>query len=613
MTQTTMVLAVLIAATLPFVASIIIALSPSVRATSVGGYFLYERNLDTDGFVKVTVGYSLQVAALALFFYWTFNYGAVGPTLVCVAWGSGYFLVARALERGRLSAFLGSGRSTAEDPTPTIHGYIGAAVAADHRFGLKSLTIAAVALASIIGLGGTMMAEIDYGVGFLTQALGLTHPPSATLPPTSISHIPPITNILIAAAILTFTILYVLWGGYRSAVATDRVQVPFAYVSFALFTLGVAVETAGFRERSGVSFALLIFGLVIGLLLWRRLRLIQLVSSEDVQGRLSALFTFVPILIFTIISIIVVSNTGRGWDLSSLYLVVAPDEAPFLGFHLWGLVALLTVNLMWQFVDISSLQRLQSLESAPPLADGRLPAAEILRAMGVEAGLGWFLIIVSAIILRSAGLRYDWFVADMAGSPSLLWLVPLFIFTVFVYMLSTISGFISALSYISFYDIVPVLTGQQGEDIKETDRIAKAERLRRPRATTIGVISLMLLFYTFLRLLVPNQQIGSVLYAIYAFQIVIMPSVIIVLFRERWRLYPSAVIGSVLVGIFTAYLTAAHPWGLTVASWIGADEVSRQVLPPLLTALTASGALGVISVFWNVIGNARRRKSKSGS
>lgn len=569
-----MITAILIAATLPFAVSIIISFGPSVRATSVGGYFLYERNLDADGFVKVTVGYSLQVAAIALFFYWTFSYGVLGPLIVCFAWGAGYFAVAHALKSGKLTGFLGSARESVENPTPTIHGYIGNSVVASPLSDRRKWVIASVALASIIGLGGTMMAEVDWGVSYLSRSLGVTN--------LSIAD-----NLIMAGGILAFTVLYVLWGGYRSAVATDRIQVPFAYVAFSVFIFGVAVTRGPSSGPSGLSIAILGYGAIIAVLLWRRLRLIRAVSPTDAQGRLSAFFTFLPILLLGSAALAYASGRGDTWNWSALSGVLAPDGAPVFGFPLWGLIALIVVNSIWQLIDISSLQRLQSLGDSALSINGDAPAIRILRAMGVEAAFGWALIILAAVILRSTGLTADGFIGELAVSDATSWLVPIFIFTVFVYMLSTISGFISALSYISFYDIVPILTGGSGPKISERDKILKADDVRHPRLTTIVVIALMMLFYVVLRFGVPGEQIASVLYAIYAFQIVILPSIILSIFTS-WKLQPSAVIGSVIVGISMAYLTAAHPVGLVFASWLGADEVSWQVMPPLITAIVAS-------------------------
>ena len=61
----------LIAATLPIVASVFAALMPSSRIKEIDDYFLYARSLDLDSYLKTSVGYSLQVASIYLFFYWT--------------------------------------------------------------------------------------------------------------------------------------------------------------------------------------------------------------------------------------------------------------------------------------------------------------------------------------------------------------------------------------------------------------------------------------------------------------------------------------------------------------------------------------------------------------
>src|SRR3954453_2958096 len=99
--STIILIFVLISTTLPFVISIVSSLNPKLKVESGLSYFLSNRKLEVDGFIATTIGYSLQVASIYLFFYWTFLYG-VYPLIVCVAWTSGYWILSELLRRGKL-------------------------------------------------------------------------------------------------------------------------------------------------------------------------------------------------------------------------------------------------------------------------------------------------------------------------------------------------------------------------------------------------------------------------------------------------------------------------------------------------------------------------------
>jgi Na+/proline symporter len=565
---------VLVAATLPFVASIFSAFSPSTRVRDINGYFLYDRKLNIDGFLKTTIGYSLQVAAITLFFYWTFSGGILGPLIVCVAWTGGYWLLGEALRFGLLDHFLGTSRDGSSLKAETIHGFIGTRV--NPNSSLKHWTILAVSMVSVVGLGGTMMAEIDYSTQFFVAATQIVNPTTIL-----------ILSIQIAA--LIFTSLYVLWGGYTSAVFTDRFQVPVAYVAFSIFGFAVAATVKG-STASGIGLVVVFMaGLFFFLLLLRR-RLLRKVG--DTWDQLTAALTFWPILLVAGALLVYLRSTPELWSFSSLSLILFPPNEFFVGFGLWGTIALIFTNGIWQLVDISSLQRLQSLDKEQVDAN-RENVISTIRTTGVEAGIGWFLITLTAVILKCAGLRLEDFVATLlsAGDHAHAFIIPIFIFTVVVYMLSTISGFISALSYISFYDIVPAFVNGHKKLMPERTQLHAA------RLTTILVIIAIFVLYLLLRLIVPGEKIAGVLYAIYAFQITILPSALVAIFMERFLVNPLAAIFSVIVGTIVAGVTATHPdaWQI-FAGPIGMDQVSWGVIPPLASALAACLTYLVVSV-----------------
>lgn len=576
--QPWLLIAVLVAATLPFVASILSSLLPATRVKDLGDYFVFGRKLEVDGFLKATIGYSLQVAAISLFFYWSFTYGLLPPLIVCAAWIGSYLLLAWAVKTGRLNSFLGVG--VREDGAKTIHGYIGSRARATR---LRSLAIVFVAVASILGLGGTMMAEIDYSAGYLTGLLGI--------PGTD-----EITRLSIQATILLFTLLYVLWGGYKSVVFTDRIQVPFAYLGFCIFAVGVA----GIGISAGTGFAtatlLALMTLSVVAILWIRTRLLQRVPASDWE-KLTPYLTFGPILAILFVFSTYAFTEASG-SLEALGPILLKPGAP-LGFGIWGTIALLFANLVWQFADISGLQRLQSLEVATR-QDGLRDAADALTFTGIESGIGWLMIILVAGIMQLAGLDAYEFLKTLGQRPD--WtavLAPLFVFTLSVYMLSTISGFISALSYISFYDLIPrnyaILTSKGGTSLS---------RLRAARLVTIVVVAAIFLLYLVIRA-AAQDNIAAVLYGIYAFQIAILPAALVALLKPSWTVEPSAVIVSVGMGIVIAYAaaTTTTPW--PALAQLGVDVTSWGVMPPLLAGVASAAGYAVAFGIVRAIGRAR--------
>lgn len=556
------VIAVLIAATLPFAISILTSFTAATRVNGLNGYFLYDRDLDVDGFVKTSIGYSLQVASLALFFYWTMSKGALGPMIVCAAWGAGYYAMAWALGRKKFDNFLGTGRKSPTSGAETIHGFIGSRLTGKSAIG-RRLAILAVSFASVLGLAGTMMIEISFSADYLLQGLGT---PTTDL----------VRQFTIQFAILTFTALYVLWGGYRSAVTTDRFQVPVAYVFFSIFMLAVAVWAVNRPGPTGMGLVVLAFGAVVTLLLVRRIRLLNKVDPADTWNRLTAILTFGPILILTAVALIFLLRRDV-WDVGALWSAIFPTQKIWLGFGVWGTIALVAVNFIWQFIDISSLQRLQSLDKTKIDEGNAKQAVSTLKVTGTEAALGWFLIILAAAVLKIAGFSADSFVSQMLADDLLRYVVPIFLLTVFVYMLSTISGLISAISFISYYDIVPSLTAQKAPDLDQGSRA-----LLSARVTTVVALALLFILYLLLKLSA-GQTIAAILYAIYAFQIAILPSVLAALFLKNWPLLPSAVMLSVVSGVASALFVALNPESWRYLAGLGVTGTDWETMPPLIS------------------------------
>ena len=544
----------LIAAMLPLVASVATALRPAAKVHGLKDYFLYERKMDIDGFLKTTVGYSLQVAAIYLFFDWTFRYG-LWSILVPIAWGGGYYALAVAVKSRSLDRFLGF--SAAEsNRTETIHGYVGDRARSAASAGSVRWLVYVIAGSTVIGLGGTMMTEIDYATQFLSDGLDLGKVSMA--------------DNAIRVSVLVFAGTYVLWGGYRAVVLTEKWQVQLAYVAFGIFTLWLAELYASNFTIFPASIAAAC-GILSGIFLWNRFRVI---NRADSDGRFYSSLVFVPLIALACYQLASLLPWDGGFVWNSTYLF--PKTPSAFGFGFVGVISLVLTNVIWQFIDISSLQRLQALNldmSAKDLTVERARIATGIIASGTEAAGGWVLIILAALILRGLGVSQ---VADVSSFVLLNdrwgWLLsPLFIFAVVVFMLSTISAFISAMAYVSYFDLVGIRIEDIGGDAKS---------LEKPRWVTVGMIVLVLLLYVLLKVRVGNQ-ISTVLYAVYAFQITIAPSVFVALFSKA-PVNAFASIVSVIVGWITAVFATLSD----APSWVSAD--SWGVMPPLLVVLATS-------------------------
>lgn len=181
-----------IAAFLPLLLSFGSALRPSVKPGNARHFFLYDGGLDTGKFVTGTVGYSMQVASIYLFLLWFQNYGLWAFT-VPLAWFLGYVLLAILVRLKMLDRFL----TFQSDSVVTIHGYV-----ADAFAGRKWLA-KLLAITSICGLGGTMLAEIDYALTYFVFPALTVEPPKGGF------AVAGFVSVLLTAG------SYIMWGATR--------------------------------------------------------------------------------------------------------------------------------------------------------------------------------------------------------------------------------------------------------------------------------------------------------------------------------------------------------------------------------------------------------------
>ena len=415
----------------------------------------------------------------------------------------------------------------------------------------------------------------------------------------------------IHVVVLVFTLFYVIWGGYRAVILTERYQVPAAYVSFVLFGVGVLVVLSQLPPFRTFGLALLgMLAMLLCFILFIRLRLFGLNSEAppnerpaDIQSaRTAAWLTFLPLIAITLFALLGCA-LATGVIISPAMLEKMPKDVPsilwpaassWLGFGLAGAVSLFLANSVWQIIDISSLQRLQSVSGKFSDSRTRESVAKALEVTGIEAGIGWSLIVVVGLALRALGVDKPEIIGAVlleyaaAGFTIAGLVIPVFLFAVSVFMLSTISGFMSALSYVSFYDLVGASDTASSE---EASTLHGANALSTARQVTFLVVVFIYIAYSLLKASMPDDKISAALYAIYAFQLTILPIVFWVFLIGGTRYVCGrdgvshwAVLFSVLAGFVVAWITATQPELL--GPYI--EEDLNYVIPPLAVILTCS-------------------------
>jgi Na+/proline symporter len=185
---------ILIASFFPVVVYLTVGLR--ARAKSVDDYFVYGQQVSPRDYANTSVGYALQMAAIFLFADWGARYG-LGALWTVLFWFLGFALLYFLLPR-----FLDFHSQRAS----TLHQYLTSRFHAGHAFQRLA------ALATIVGLWGTMMSEVDY----TTQIYDPIFPTQWM-------------KLVLGALLLLFGVIYTIVNGYKAEVNTERFQVPIAF------------------------------------------------------------------------------------------------------------------------------------------------------------------------------------------------------------------------------------------------------------------------------------------------------------------------------------------------------------------------------------------------
>ena len=507
------------------------------------------RKLHPSQVLDSSITYSLQVAAIALFATWGYQYG-MHALWVPAFWLLGYGLIAAAMSERFLTEFVNNTRFR------TLHSFIAEA----GRY--RSVCVTA-ALITLVALAGPAMFEA-FTVGRTVAD--------------SLPQFGPAAGGGIALAFLGMSIVYITWGGFTGVVRLDRWQLASGYGGFCTaFALALAI----FADRVGGGVALLLGGLCLmtaGIMASAKIRYEIMTKSFldaldpnygaprsiDRIGLIAIIGSF---LIFFLLEVWLLLFSASG-DLRGAMAHVFVTNSNF-GFTKLAFVSLLLANGLFQFVDITQWQRLLSIAVD---REALHRTVRILRGNILFGGLcgsgTWVIAVFFGMFLKNlfpdpATDAYSLLPSFLklvisSGLPGTHWLAFFFVAGLVSIMSSTVDAMVSATSFTVRSDILSIGLGRDGSSTLS-------------RISTVLALSVQLAIYLTVSEWAEGH-VDAVLYVCYSFQLALLPSVTAMLIRRGGGLLPK------LASMFAGCLGAAVPL------YIGQPERAYE-LSPLLSVI----------------------------
>jgi hypothetical protein len=522
---------------------LIVGLKPAVRAVSTSEYFIYAQKVSAADYANTSVAYALQVAALFLFVDWGIRYG-LGALWVPIFWMAGFLLLYRALPY--FATFHGN--------PSTLHTYL------FQQFGQSRILQISAAAATVIGLWGTMMTEIDYTVQLYA------------LPGW-------VAQFSLLAFFLLFGIACIVWNGFKAEVHVERFQLPASYCALiiALLLLLPTIWNKTDTLSALSIYSLLALALVV--MAVGKFQTARRLDTADWQIVIPLVSLLVLLGVCTFFNHRAMAFEGKNtW---------VPVPMQFKAQGIIGVVSLFAANALWMIVDLSTWQRIAAVQSEE---NGAFPITALRRGtlrVLFESPATWLFGIVLGWSIRGLGLM------PVGADPSegltrlgsalktgslqlvppfsgLTWLVyPLLVYATVSIMLSTVNALASTISFTAFADLPPYRSlVSHGE--------ATVSNLRQARRWTLAVIGAGLIAFPAVRYAL-GTSLPTFLYCAYSAQLSLFPvAVLSLLRRNRDR---TAAIASVLMGLCMT--------GVAGALSTIINDPSAAVMPPLF-AVTAS-------------------------
>ncbi len=508
---------IIFATFMPLAVYVAVGLAKKSKAQTIEEYFIYGQRVSVQDYANTSVGYALQMAAMFLFAYWGALYG-LGALWVPVFWGLGFLLLYFLLPK--FMPFHG------EKTPATMHQYLA------QCYGGSRLLQRTAAIATILGLWGTMMAEIDYVLQVYS---------------------PVVTNPIVLYALgtvfLSFGVLYIIINGYKAEVNTERVQVPLAYlglIAVLLLTLPAVWRHGGEKPYSVIFYLLLLTFVIIFIA--------KLLQGWSWRHPLRDKQILIPIVAFA--GALLLDH----WLKAQPAYFPAGAQPTILGKPIgdqlraqdwFALFSLFLANVLWMPVDLSTWQRVASIEGQSEEVLRRLRKGTL--RVTLESPATWLLGVCLGLVINGGGfipagtdpseglVKFSSALFNGSAAPHLrsgaLWLYPIFIVACISIMLSTVDSLISAIAFTAHRDLRPSI---------------QSRNLRSARLWTVGIMLAGLIVYPLLRLGL-GADLPTFLYASYSAQLSLIVIVMFALFKTR--ISKRAALGSLFGGLLSTAVT----------------------------------------------------------
>jgi Na+/proline symporter len=501
------------------------------RASTPADYFIYGQEVSAEDYATVSVGYALQMASIFLFADWGARYGW-GALWTPFFWFVGFLLLYILLPR--FLDYHGSG-------VTTLHQYL----RKRHNAGRPLQLFAATA--TVLGLWGAMMAEIDF---------------------TDQIFYPLVTSTGGRNLVLLFFLIggsvFIVINGYKAEVNTERWQVPVAYafmlVAIIALIPAVWVYSGGFATAAVILLLVMVLaGLYAGFLIMRGMR--------------SAFNPSIIIAVLGTIALCVAIVVARRLPAGHAPTILSQP----LSNQLWaqgtlGLISLFVANALWMPVDLSTWQRIASVRGtgAPLLNSLKKGTLRVL----FESPVSWVMGVALGVSIQASGILRGADPAEGVGRlvgglldgtfgsyPHWVSIVvyELFVGSCIAIMLSTVNSFLSAISFTFYKDVLPQ---------RADDDLASARR------ATVVLVVVGAALYIALRTAL-GANLATFLYSAYAAQLSLFIVALLALYKRN--VDRRAATWSVGIGLLLSAVTFA------VAMHTSNPAVA--VIPPVVAML----------------------------
>lgn len=528
-------------------ASIAVGFSRASKVRNAIDYQIAGREVSLTTYATSSVGYALQMASIFLFAYWGFLYG-VGALWTVLFWFGGYWLLYALLPR--FAPYLESAEPM------TLHEYLAKCFRGGRRLQLLA------ASATIAGLLGTMLAEVDYTLLVYTPIVQryATAIPAAR------------QNLALEVFFLGIGLSYIIKNGFKADINTIKFRVPTAYVGFIAVLLG-ALPAVWATSGSVAFFRIAIaFGVVLLLLIFSK---INFRASRPWTRH--ALFPdwqiVIPIAGFLILFVVWWSTVRSGPPGSATDVLSTPIWKQLKAQGWLGIGSLFLANVLWMPVDLSTWQRIESIDRS---GDVIKRLREGTWRVVFESPASWCLGVLLGWVINAGGFLRPDQAADTAlasfsqrlsdgqvpgASPMQAAIMYFFLVGACVaVMLSTVDSLFAAIAYTVDRDYV-------GGTLRS---------LRRARWLSVSILVLGTALYELARHVL-RANLSTLLYGAYAAQLALIVVVLLMLYSTR--LSGRAAIWSLLFG----FLGTAAATYLAIRS----EKPEFAVLPPLCAILGA--------------------------